>query len=418
MARRKKTTLCSRLLPTYKLGIYYFSHYQYLLVLTVATTKSDQECNQEYGLIGNVHDALTPQLIENWRNLLNEIHNPSFLHLPEWYAACLESYHPLSGAKRPMFVEVQRGGRPVAVFPLVYLKKRVGLINISVLELMWPTDLGVRDCVIADHEQFDHISACLLRTLQAKGIRWDLFSLPDISEHSTALRYVTSQTARRQNVRHHHFSARIRVEGDRQSSLSARMRKRLDNYYGNLSQKGDIQFHLARHDALTEELFASFLEVEAQSWKGATGTQTALRFDEKQRHFYQHLFTSGSEARMIASLSVNGRIIAANLCLIIGDTLNTLKYGYSDEYANDFPGKLLLGHLIEHYAPDKTINYIAFVTAPKWAEIWRPELLKVYEARMYNHTLSSMYIRSIDKLAEYARQIKNKNKFLQKWLKR
>lgn len=372
-------------------------------------------------ITSNIHNFLSPQLAKRWQSLTARQNDVTFLHLPEWYEAYLASYHLKKGQGKTIFVEVLWDSQCVAVFPMLHIKKRIGLKNLYILELMWPTDLGVRDCIVGDQEILQDVFESLVNALKNGGVPWDVLLFPDIVEQSAAFRISTSQKLYHYTIRHHHYTARIRVEGDGQSCLSflsSRMRKRLKTYYNNLSKNGKIRFQLTKDQEITEELFEAFLDVEAKSWKGESGTRTALKFDNIQQQFYRQLFFSKAEGRMIATLYLDGCIIAANLCLVTGDTLNMLKISYSQEFAKDFPGMLLLRYLIEQSACNDKINYIAFVTSPTWAERWHPEILKVYLIKLYNHTLAGNYVRGLDNAVQCARHIKSKRNSLQEWFSR
>lgn len=370
----------------------------------------------EQTLIGDgysvlVNTELDHALYERWNALLPTMSAKHFLHLPQWYVAYLGSYYRKNtNGVQSVFLELRRHDNTLAILPLVKKKLKVGLFSAHALELMWPTDLGVRDCIVSDQSDDEALSDWFVHALKHAGIQWDLISMPDIIEGSAAFQLVCRQKTFQHSIRHHHYTARIAAEGDTESCLSflsSRMRKRLKTYYQNLSQKGDLQFRIAKHNEVSETLFDTFLDVEASGWKGGEGTKTALRYNAYQQQFYRSLFCSGADACIIASLWVNDYPIAAKICLEVGDTINMLKIGYDIDFAGDYPGMLLLRHLIQHYATHPQIRYIAFVTNPEWAQRWRPDLIKVYEASIFNGTTTGKILYNMEFAKNRARKIKS-----------
>lgn len=368
----------------------------------------------DHGLRVRFHGDLAVSFIQRWTQFASSGEKRSFLHLPEWYAAYLKSYFKKKdNAARALFAEFLQKDSIVAIIPFVQEKKRIGMVSADHLELMWPTDLGVRDCVLSDHADVESLSVWLVQALEDAGIQWDLIRFPDIVESSAAHRLINLQSNRQTLLRHHHYTARIPAEGDDDTCLaflSSRMRKRLKTYHKQLSQKGEPQFQLVKADEIDEKWYDLFLEVESSGWKGEDGSCTALRFDDNQRRFYRSLFLSGSDACRIAILWVNGQAVAAKLCLECGDTLNMLKIGYDKAFAKEYPGMILLRHLIQRYASHPRIRYIAFVTDPEWAQRWRPERLEVHEATIYNNSMTGKLIYRLDMAKERGRQIKSKLK--------
>lgn len=354
--------------------------------------------------------TINKHLVNQWNLLLSLVKNKSFLHLYQWYDAYMQSYYMgVMKKTQSIFIVIQYQKKPVAIFPLIQQESFVGPLRVTSIELMWSTDLQVRDCIISDEVNIKYVGKWLMQALKAAGIKWDIFLLPDIVDKSSAYRVVTQQGLYPISIHQHHFTARIPATGDESTCfefLSTRMRKRLDRYYKNLTQKGEVRFKLIRAGELTEKQYDMFLNIESSSWKGGSGTKTALRYDIKQERLYRALFTGSLESRMIASLWVGDEPVAAKLCLVVGDTLYMMKIGYRQDYWMYYPGMLLLRHLIQHYSSNPHIHQIAFVTSPDWAKRWRPELHKVFSATIYNNTITGVTAHQINTAKEQARKLK------------
>lgn len=363
------------------------------------------------GCTVSISSDVSPALLKRWETLLSTMLDKRFLHLPQWYKAYLISYYRKCGDDiESLFIELCRHDKTLAILPFIKRTVKIGPINSHVLELMWPTDLGVRDCIVFDQSIIDSLLDSVTRSLQHAGIQWDLIAMPDIIEGSAAFQLVSQQKTLSYKIQQHHFTARIPADGDMESCLSflsSRMRKRLNKYYDGLSRKGAVQIRIAKQDELSESLYDMFLDIEASGWKGAEETRTALRYNECQQQFYRSLFSSDTDACVVASLWLNDSPIAAKICLEVGDTLSMLKIGYDADFTKDYPGMVLLRHLIQHYSTHPRIRYIAFVTNPEWSQRWRPELLSVYEAFIYNSTMTGKTIQQIDSAKDRARKIKS-----------
>jgi CelD/BcsL family acetyltransferase involved in cellulose biosynthesis len=115
----------------------------------------------------------------------------------------------------------------------------------------------------------------------------------------------------------------------------ARLRRRLEE------EHDDVVFSVAEPpDDLRAQLDESFA-VEASGWKGAR--QTAIVHAAETAAFYRCIaesFTAAGRLRL-SSISVGGRMIAFDLCLVDYDRLWILKGGYDEAFRRYAPGLLL-----------------------------------------------------------------------------
>jgi len=118
--------------------------------------------------------------------------------------------------------------------------------------------------------------------------------------------------------------------------------KKLRQDWNRLSSLGVVDIANDRTPAGVHEGFETFLAMEAQSWKGASGT--ALLSDEDDAAFTRRLIgdLAARASASVALLRVDGKPIAAQVLLYSGSMAYTWKTAFDAAFAKYSPGALLI----------------------------------------------------------------------------
>jgi hypothetical protein len=159
-------------------------------------------------------------------------------------------------------------------------------------------------------------------------------------------------------------------ESDRKRSGSTGKKLRQD--WNRLSSLGAVDIANDRTPAGARDAFEIFLTMEAQSWKGASGT--ALLSDEDDAAFTRRLIANLAErgSASVALLRVDGRPIAAQVLLYSGSMAYTWKTAFDTEFAKYSPGSLLIDKVTDELFAEngiKTIESCSIETS-FMAQLW------------------------------------------------
>lgn len=125
-----------------------------------------------------------------------------------------------------------------------------------------------------------------------------------------------------------------------------------------LSETGTLNFAVAATYPEVRAATEDFLVLEAKGWKGARGS--ALVQDPDTSNFVRTMLWSAArhDQVRIASLSLNGRVIAAVIMLMAQDTGYLWKIAYDEEFAKFSPGVLLIEQFSQQILSDKTVALV------------------------------------------------------------
>ncbi len=131
--------------------------------------------------------------------------------------------------------------------------------------------------------------------------------------------------------------------------------------------------------ALVDAAFA----VEANSWKGATGT--ALAHDALRAVFYRQYFEAACTEGIlrVCFLRIGDRVAAMQLAIEHGGGFWLLKVGYDDRFAACSPGILLMRDTIRYAAEAGLSRYEFLGRAEAWTRVWTSTERPCISLRIY-----------------------------------
>lgn len=328
---------------------------------------------------------------EEWKRVTCELDKPRFFHLYEWY----ESYLNTLADSPVYFVLARRKGEPVGVIPLVMEPQRLAGTKLRGLSLPHHPHMLLCDAPLTN-EGLDHITIreliAYLRRQQV--VQWDVLFFPNLLEDSgvlSALNAGASALWISEPQTHCNYIPCLPPD-----ELAARFSR---NFSGNLRKARNklaklnrVEFISAQNQPEIDRALDEFLTVEASGWKGAAGESSAINLDGRVLSFYQSLTRHFSRigACEINLLRTEGKCIAGQFCLVVGDTSYILKIGYDEAYAQVAPGNMLLEHTIQRYLLEGAIKYVNLVTDTPWHSNWRPLSYMVSRAWVFNTTSAGL----------------------------
>lgn len=335
-------------------------------------------------------DAIFP----GWEQLMREIRRQCFYHHPYWFRAYLEASP--GEADRIRFVAVYRGPDLKAVFPVTVDAGRAdGLV---VVDLPFDDELYMADCAIADGEDGVEIYGCFRHALASvTGGRWDVYRARDVLRdgHLGAALLARRGIGRTIYTEKRCAEIPIRDYDEAIRGLKKKFRGNLNNARSKLGRDGEAEFTVDRSVAGVSRLFEAFVELEMSGWKGGRDTgredrsrPSAMGLKTRKLNFYRDVVTQFARVgnAEISNLVLNGKLIGAQICLLLNDTSYLLKVAYDEDAGRYSPGQLLIDYAYRRYAEEGRIRHYNLITDYPWFEGWNPEYRDYLVIRDFNLT--------------------------------
>jgi len=324
------------------------------------------------------------ELKPEWQALLAEAENPSFYNDWRWHHAiqshlCRGPIHYFAIYQKAQFV---------AVIPLTLSKrKRLGM-TVRYLTFPYDTPIDVADCLVKRDVADPSLFNALLRHLMRHPPEpWDILELSHFGDRSATHRLVTH------NVRAMALGTAYVKQGQTGDLITPLSKKQVKNTRRHLKNAG-AQYGLPRFQSITdpaliEEAYDTFLTVEAASWKGEHGTQSAIRLRPNAKAFYLEVLSAFSEtgSAIINLLKFNDTPVAAQIGLRTGEQLSLLKIGFDERFRDVGPGGITLLFCLE--SEQSRSQEVNLVTNPPWASRWHFSIEQKWSATFFNKTMTA-----------------------------
>ena len=169
---------------------------------------------------------------------------------------------------------------------------------------------------------------------------------------------------------------------------------------------GDINYEIVEPDAgnlqrLLDEAFA----VEAQSWKGRSGT--AINQDERTEAFYRAYAEGAMEAGILrlCFMRIDGKAAAMQFAVESDDRFWLIKVGYDDAFKQVSPGNLLMRETISHAAARGLKTYEFLGKEAEWTKLWAGDARPIATLRTYPYNLRGLAAFLADGIAVVRKRI-------------
>jgi len=351
------------------------------------TTASDRSVEYQFEIFRG-RDGLA-SIRDDWNQIAQESDKLRFFQCYEWYESYLDT---LAEAYSPVyFVLVRQQSSPVGVIPLMRSIRKIAGLRFRSLELINHSHMPLSDGVFARSDSDGAILQGLLWRLQRQSeIKWDLVCFTNLLEDGCIKRALESSPIPRliseARTRCNYISC---IPFDELSNkFSKNFRGNLRKARNKLMNLSGVEYISVRRQPQLDQALDEFLEVEASGWKGAMSEQTAIKLDLRLTNFYRSLSETFSpvDACEINLLKADGRCLAGQFCLVVGDTSYILKIGYDESYVQLAPGNMLLESSLRRYWREGVVKYLNLVTDTPWHSNWNPLSYTVSNAYVFNAT--------------------------------
>lgn len=327
-------------------------------------------------------------LRELWPRIVDALTTKRFFHLHLWYQSYLESLE--TDPSSLSFYVLFRGERPVALFPLKSDTRNICRFGLRSLELPVHNHLDLSDFVSDRTEQNAGLLRLLVQHLQqSSGVSWDVMYLSNVLEDSAAafsLDEAPPPMALSYYQRKSNYVDCALPYEDFLKNVDGHFRRNLGRLTRRAQQMGELQFRSFRSLEDIRSHFHHFVTVEAAGWKGDSGTQSAIACNPAVKSFYEKLIDGFAEAGQcwLNLLTLDGKAIAGQLCLLVDGTLYILKIGYDEAYAKVAPGNLIMDQTLRLAVEDQGVRAVSFITDRQWNYFWGAKSYRVYDHFIFN----------------------------------
>ncbi len=284
----------------------------------------------------------------DWNNLLQGagIDHPFLTH--EWVRTWWQCF----GAGKTLHViAVQRGGKLVAIAPMMLSKERIYGLNVRLLEFIYNKYTERFDFIVARHapEAYRQI----WRSVVSQRHLWDVIRLCQLPPGSRTLEEIpklASEDGFLTGLWHSGDVPYLRLAGSWDSyfqSLRSKRRSNLRRRLKGLKRLGPVAHEVVRSGDRLETDLEEGMRIEAASWKGDEGT--AICCSPEVREFYKRMAEIAAQRGwlLLDFLTLNGRRIAFDYCLCFGGKQYLLKTSYDPLFASYSPYHLLFSMVLQ-----------------------------------------------------------------------
>lgn len=323
-------------------------------------------------------------LKSQWHQIHAVIATSSVYHDWRWYYVLASRVFK----DRIIICLVRDHDKPVALFAFLLNNRRYGFFSYRALELIsHPTYIDLTDAVVDPNYFKQPLLQIAVDSLRATmNLRWDICQFEGYAERSF-LHQLTQ--VKQRSVCSGQASAYI-VCAD-ESDIGALSTKHLRNIR-RLQQKAEQQFGAVSLELIQsgdiDTAFDEFLTIENASWKGQPGNGSSIASGGAEEiNFYRDLVDRFMETQhaYLFFLAFGSARVATALALQGGNTLNLIKIGYRQEYAQHGPGNILVKFIIDRMAVNPHIREVNLVTCPEWSLRWHTQVESVYNMTIYSN---------------------------------
>jgi CelD/BcsL family acetyltransferase involved in cellulose biosynthesis len=340
---------------------------------------------------------------EAWRDLSARgalgYHGQTF----EWY----DGFHRSLGAGKTSWViaVLERGASSVGVLPLCAQETQVYRVPVRALALPSNPDLLLCDVAASEPLPVAGLDRALRSALARAGVEWDVILFQKVRADSKAAAALAERNVVVPDGNSSWFSCREGYQAIA-GNYSSRLRKSLKQARKRLRAEDRVEIQTTDGDGIGAA-FAEFLQVEASGWKAEQGS--AIKQVPERRAFYEFLTQGGNRVWRpeINLLRLNGRTVAAQLCLRAGRALSVLKIGYNESHREMTPGNLLLDHLLRTSCESGDTDTVSLVTDMGWMADWGTRKTAVLTLMRFNHTAAGLTARALSHVGRLRNRIRN-----------
>jgi CelD/BcsL family acetyltransferase involved in cellulose biosynthesis len=316
---------------------------------------------------------------KEWNVLADRFRKPFLSH--EWFLSCAKTFHKNDELH---VIVVESGGETAGIAPLVSVRQR-GFRRLEALGVFHIFEPG--GFLYADEKALEELVSAVVSSKR-------FARLGRIQEGSAEHSLVTGGAMNRAWALHSRAKGTPWIQIDKDwgaycSGLSSKRRYDLRRATKRAEGEGALSIEILSPGLDTYERYVNlFVEVEANSWKGESGT--AAKYDGAMREFLFDYCASmaGKNCLRIGLLTINDLPVSAVLAVERYNRLWIHKIGYDRNFAHCSPG-VLLTHETVRYAFDRRLEGYEFLgTDEAWIGMWTDRKHEYEDVRICPKTLA------------------------------
>jgi CelD/BcsL family acetyltransferase involved in cellulose biosynthesis len=327
------------------------------------------------------------RLSNEWLELQLSLAACPFYVRYHWYEALVGAL--LEEPDKIMFLALRTDGQCRGIVPLQADRPRWGLLLMRTLGSPDCDHIDLTDVLLADGESLNTWLPAMRRALRQHGVRWSALHFASVPRTGAALR-VHGRHATLGVYHAPRYSCVIDCSRSYEqvaAGYSSRLRKNLKRGAQGLGRLGEV---VLRRVSTMPELgpaLEEFIRIEASGWKGAAGTATAIRYNEQAHNFYQALYAQADPdgTAEINLLSVGGRVVAGQLCMVSGGSRSLIKIAFDQALQKLSPGTIMLDLLIRRMCDEAGPAELNLVTGTAWMDEWGPRRVPVGDLWLFRN---------------------------------
>ena len=320
-----------------------------------------------------------------WDSLFGRCRNPAFYNDWRWHGGIQAHLVETELA----YVVASSGDTPVAIVPLQRSTRMHGPFAVTYLSLPFHVAIDLSDIVASKDLPTDEFLTALLKYLKTSfPLSWELLELRNFTE-SSALFGAMKPYARHMDKDGE--SAYIRVGNDKSllASVSSKQVKNTQRLARKAtSSAGQLESTEYNSGPALLAAYETFLQVESASWKGDSGTKSAINLRPDAMAFYRQILEDfgQSEQASMRLLCIGEQPAAAQMGIRVADRLHLLKIGFDERFSDVGPGGILLTQCLEQEDQNQT-REVNLVTHPAWSFRWHCAIDPKHRVVFFNNTL-------------------------------
>jgi hypothetical protein len=335
-------------------------------------------------------------LYDDWLALMADVDNRCFYHDPDWFGAYFASRDVIDPTIT--FFAVRRGETLIAVIPLQ--RKPGGRPwRPTLLSMPVESQLYMPDCAIAATEDHPAIVTFVLDGISQKyGWSWDRFTISHTLQASLIARALGRQTARKLMTQATDTCSIVSVRpyAELLRRMKAKYRQNLNRARRIIASLDGAEFSVVTELDEVIDTFEEFIDLEASGWKGGTGKPrgdvlrpAAIALNEKKRRFYEAAIRAFARRGGVEIFCVRaeGKLIGAEVWLVLGDTCFAMKTAYDENYSRMSPGVMAFDLGYQRHAAAGRTKSINTITSTPAVDDWLPDKLSVQNIDVFNSTI-------------------------------
>jgi|SRR5713226_4832933 len=333
---------------------------------------------------------------ELWQNSLTSSFFVSF----DWIRCCWKELQANNELR--VFV-VRDEGKTVLVAPFMKSRRAQRGLPAACLTFIEHPEAQIADILLARSQEHSQLLASLIRFLvNVRATDWHFLSLDKIPQGSPTLPLLVASAESCLSpfeVRLSHEALFIPLADGWQTYLntrSARFRKTLRNVLNRIERLGAVEVKCYSGHQVSNKVIDKLFSVSDSSWKVVDGI--AITSQTHRMHFFEDLLSAVAQRGnvQIWMLEVNGTAIASEIQVIDGPTVYALRSDYDERYADSSPGVYLQVEILQQLFGSSYQSYNLGVGLNPYKTRWADHRLPVMNFRIYNRTIYSRLLRSVE----------------------